>query len=140
MSYLSPSALQARIENLTQLKIEMWKECSGVCHYCSRPTWLRCIGWEGPDLEEATLDHIIPKCEGGTYERSNLVICCLGCNWARMITNYWQFKAMVRHYTEMTPEEWEYIYEVRRRSQSRRARWVEFRRKLKARAAYIYVG
>lgn len=28
----------------------------------------------------ATIDHVIPRCRGGTNHPSNLVLCCRGCN------------------------------------------------------------
>lgn len=44
--------------------------------------WGWCCAYCGGMLGErdATLDHVIPKVQGGLTVRNNLVACCLGCN------------------------------------------------------------
>jgi 5-methylcytosine-specific restriction endonuclease McrA len=47
-----------------------------ACAYC------------GADLHDAepravTLDHLVPQCDGGTHEPTNLVTACLACNSRR---------------------------------------------------------
>jgi 5-methylcytosine-specific restriction endonuclease McrA len=48
----------------------VWEESTGACSYC------------GSSLDEVTftLDHIIPRCEGGGNERENLTVACADCN------------------------------------------------------------
>lgn len=41
-----------------------------ACRYCGN--WFH--------VQALTLDHVVPKRDGGTYERKNLVVCCSLCN------------------------------------------------------------
>lgn len=52
------------------------------CAYCRRA-----IEWPG----DATLDHVVPHCRGGTLQGRNAALCCFGCNQAK---------------ADRTPEEW----------------------------------
>ena len=50
------------------LKTEVRRSLDGHCLYCGcRPTHI-------------TVDHVVPECKGGTFERSNLVPACRDCN------------------------------------------------------------
>jgi 5-methylcytosine-specific restriction endonuclease McrA len=42
-----------------------------TCHYCGQPA--------------NTVDHVIPRAEGGTHTPSNLVACCQACNSRRSL-------------------------------------------------------
>lgn len=46
------------------------------CAYCERDL-------RDARREEVTLDHLIPRCEGGGNENANLVTACLRCNSQR---------------------------------------------------------
>lgn len=48
------------------------------CCYCGARM---CQGGE-TDLR-ATFEHVIPRCDGGSNRKSNLVIACMGCNRKR---------------------------------------------------------
>lgn len=49
-----------------------------ACCYCEKDLH------EGvASSRERTLDHIVPRVQGGTNSESNLVTCCLTCNSAR---------------------------------------------------------
>ncbi|KAB0269034.1 HNH endonuclease [Microvirga brassicacearum] len=50
----------------------LMKEQDGRCIYCSEPM--------GEGRQRQTLDHIIPKAEGGTLRNSNIVLACQPCN------------------------------------------------------------
>jgi hypothetical protein len=39
----------------------------GPCHYCGAP-------------DAGTIDHVIPRTQGGTHDLANLVRCCILCN------------------------------------------------------------
>lgn len=48
------------------------------CAYCGkRAGSLRC---DGKGLERLTLDHVVPRSQGGSNHPSNLVPCCHACN------------------------------------------------------------
>jgi hypothetical protein len=45
----------------------------GVCHYCREPV----------ELDDGTVDHVVPETRGGWDANWNLVWCCLDCNAAK---------------------------------------------------------
>jgi CRISPR/Cas system Type II protein with McrA/HNH and RuvC-like nuclease domain len=47
------------------------------CRYCARDMTLH---FPYPHLRVMTVDHIVPKVQGGTDRYDNLVICCHDCN------------------------------------------------------------
>ena len=49
----------------------------GKCIQCNRKLY---ITQEGNAISEATIEHIIPRCHGGSNEINNLAIACKGCN------------------------------------------------------------
>ena len=54
------------------LKISLLlKKADVKCTYCSK---------ELDDNKDCTLDHVLPKSQGGTNNLKNLVICCNDCN------------------------------------------------------------
>lgn len=57
----------------TELKAHTTKHDYTHCHYCKTEL----------SHENRTLDHIIPKCNGGKDDLSNLVFCCQSCNQLR---------------------------------------------------------
>ena len=63
-------------------KERLFREQRGLCYYCEKPMLLR----HGPMLRRppntlATLDHVIPRAEGGAFAPStNAVAACWHCN------------------------------------------------------------
>ena len=53
----------------------------GICKGCNRKV----------PYNEATIDHIIPKCKGGTNARENCQMMCQGCNWLKGHTDNDEF-------------------------------------------------
>lgn len=53
---------------MSRLRLSIYRETGGHCAYC------------GAKKANLTIDHIIPKCKGGTNERRNLIGCCRKCN------------------------------------------------------------
>lgn len=47
-----------------------------VCQYCGRDL-------HAATPRDVTLDHLVPQCEGGRHESSNLITACLACNSRR---------------------------------------------------------
>lgn len=51
------------------------------CHYCRNLTKLPAYGLRTQrEMLEATLDHAVPQCEGGTDDPRNYRLACLTCN------------------------------------------------------------
>ena len=66
-----------RLSKLREIKKQMYKVDGPRCVYCSATTVLvrkaKTDSW-------ATIDHIIPRSNGGTDDIDNLVIACYDCN------------------------------------------------------------
>ena len=45
----------------------LWKRDHGRCQYCG-------------SQDDITIDHLLPRCRGGTSTFTNCVLCCLKCN------------------------------------------------------------
>lgn len=71
-----PRARQARRRHLFEVQ-------KGVCCYCTGRMQLTTenIGHQPPDM--ITLEHVIQKAEGGTYEPKNCKGACKSCNVSR---------------------------------------------------------
>ena len=56
-------------------KSSWWKQklAEGVCHYCGRKF----------EMDELTMDHIVPIARGGKSNKCNVVVCCLSCNQSK---------------------------------------------------------
>ena len=64
-------------------QIKMLKKQNGKCHYCDCYMHVHSLKVSRKRKilsTQATFDHIIPKCEGGTYVRNNLVLAGSLCN------------------------------------------------------------
>jgi len=55
---------------VSKRRLKFWAEAAGLCAYCGKPT----------DLKDAEVDHVLPKCQGGTDDATNLVMACRACN------------------------------------------------------------
>lgn len=58
----------------------LYKRDNHQCHYCGSG-------------ESLTLDHIVPRSQGGDDEDSNLVTCCRPCNSRKGVSSYEDFVA-----------------------------------------------
>lgn len=90
---------------------KLFERQGGKCFYCDRETWLTEQTRNGmPPRRQATLEHVVPQCEGGTDNLNNLVMACGGCNRMRGDMNFEKFREL-----RQDPEKWsEYCIEVRR--------------------------
>ena len=64
-------------------RIRVYERDGYTCVYCRRECVAHIAGLPGPtgDLYPiATIDHIIPKCRGGSNRFENLVTACARCN------------------------------------------------------------
>lgn len=64
----------------------LMKRDGGGCYYCGRYLL----------YEDTTLDHKVPKAEGGSDRKSNLVVSCRPCNEAKGAMSAAEFKAQLR--------------------------------------------
>lgn len=63
----------------------IYERDGGRCFYCERGVSFRGWSWPPtkPEPSDATLDHIIPFSEGGSFTSENLVLSCKECNEQR---------------------------------------------------------
>lgn len=64
----------------------------GCCYYCGLPMW-QCdpeafasshrLTLKQARLLRCTAEHVLPRCDGGTHERANIVAACWCCNTRR---------------------------------------------------------
>lgn len=59
----------------------LWKEANRKCHWCNCVTYIG--GPEGP--QQATIDHVVPRCVGGIDKPENMVLACSLCNRRRNV-------------------------------------------------------
>lgn len=60
--------------------------------------------------EDLTLDHIVPKCAGGTDETRNLISCCSECNKSKSHENWkswYKRQSFYDPYKEQQISEWQ---------------------------------
>lgn len=87
----------------------LFKEQNGKCHYCGCQLVLE--QWKENSI---TLDHVIPKCLGGTRDLWNVVGACLACNSLRGNMDYQEFKRTWAELTEIKAREYKYARTLRR--------------------------
>jgi hypothetical protein len=71
------------------------------CHWCRRPVLLDWPGRENgvrPPDNGATIDHILPFSEGGTYSDNNTVCSCHLCNFARQNLSPSEFESLLKEF------------------------------------------
>jgi 5-methylcytosine-specific restriction endonuclease McrA len=73
MSITMPKPLSRSSRWRRNRNIKVWEATGGYCVYCNRftPYALRSV------------DHLLPRSQGGKYETANLVPACKDCNNAR---------------------------------------------------------
>ena len=64
---------------------ELWEQ-DKTCHWCKRQTLYDANSRTGHGRQRprsATIEHVIPLSEGGTWDKKNLVLACRKCNKTR---------------------------------------------------------
>lgn len=56
-----------------------------TCQYCGRDLH------DAANPHEVTLDHLVPRCEGGDNANANLITACLSCNSQRRDTDWREY-------------------------------------------------
>ncbi len=72
------------------------------CVWCGRELRTGTLTIDGcafPVVADATLDHVIPRSEGGTNQPSNLVTSCMRCNRGRGDGDVWRFAGVIGRIT-----------------------------------------
>lgn len=92
------------VKSRRKLIIEVFKRDGGRCGLCGLrvPNPKNQHRREIPDILRATVDHIKPKCEGGTREKDNLRLAHALCNTLRgdCTTEQWADRLHTKHYRE----------------------------------------
>jgi 5-methylcytosine-specific restriction endonuclease McrA len=70
---MSSVAFRKPISAAEKRRNKIWAETEGRCVYCN----------SSPPAPARTVDHLWPKCRGGTLAKVNLVGACKGCNEKR---------------------------------------------------------
>lgn len=86
-----PGGPLTRLQRLAakkRLRLAVWKAASGRCVYCA----------ERIPLDRVTIDHVIPRCEGGADDRGNCVSACTQCNKAKGAMSIHEFITEHPHY------------------------------------------
>ncbi len=73
------------------LRIKLFEEQNGVCHYCLRKTVLTVVD----QYDSMTVDHIVPASRGGQKSEDNIVGACRSCNNLRGDIPYDVFVAFI---------------------------------------------
>lgn len=67
---ITPELVEEDYFTKLEKRKEIFERDGYICFYCG----------EKVTDENATLDHLIPQCEGGRHTKDNLKTCCLMCN------------------------------------------------------------
>lgn len=59
-----------------------------LCGYCDTP-----LGWGHPSVTPPTVDHVVPRAQGGADTMDNLVLACGSCNSAKAARTPEQWRA-----------------------------------------------
>jgi hypothetical protein len=94
------------------IKARMWSE-DPHCHFCRR--WI--------PYRVSTLDHYIPKSNGGDDSPDNLVLCCRECNKRKGELSAEEFMSLLKE-DAPTPAEIEERKREIRKTWTRRERWL----------------
>lgn len=79
-------------KTIMRLKIEIATLQEWKCHWCSQPM-ISQYGFRNT----ATVEHMIPRCEGGSNERHNLTAACYRCNNDRGSQNATRFAEFAKN-------------------------------------------
>jgi 5-methylcytosine-specific restriction endonuclease McrA len=73
----------------------VWNKTDGKCWYCGIELirYIKyLVGTRNPNLACFTIDHVMPKVQGGDDSLSNLVSSCWGCNCEKKVKNLEEYR------------------------------------------------
>lgn len=82
-------------------RVEVYNKYDGRCAYCGKEI----------DIKDMQVDHIVPKCNGGTDDISNLNPSCRRCNHYKRASSLELFRIMIEEIPEKLMER-QYIFKV----------------------------
>jgi 5-methylcytosine-specific restriction endonuclease McrA len=62
-------------------RIQLYVEQNGLCYYCKKSCELKAKVAH----DQFTIEHVTPRCLGGTFALSNLIGACYACNQRRSL-------------------------------------------------------
>lgn len=69
------------------LKRTVWERDRYICYYCRKDMKESYFQWRNGEIKRSecalTVDHIVPKSKGGTWEYNNLITACRACNYEK---------------------------------------------------------
>lgn len=90
-SYLTDSRLP--------LRLRLWLAAAGRCYWCCR-----LMTTKRRQPHAATVEHLRPRCDGGTDRRDNLALACRRCNGLRGHLPHSTFAGIVAAFGDTLPE------------------------------------
>lgn len=76
-----------------KLGTEFRQKHKGKCFYCKRMVKVKHVKQDDP--LRATLDHLVPRSQGGKDSRKNLVLACYQCNQAKGRIGHEEFLRLI---------------------------------------------
>ena len=61
----------------------LYDAAGGQCCYCGQPTYLNQLPADADPGRRATIEHIVPRSQGGSNDWPNLALACHRCNVIR---------------------------------------------------------
>lgn len=83
-AYLEHTTSVSHLRRMAAIRAKLAKRQNGLCAYC------------GEFMLKVTLDHVVPRCRGGTDSYANLVAACEPCNVAKGDLDVEEFMAQRR--------------------------------------------
>ena len=77
---LRKKLMEKQLQEWLDLRDELLDRRGLVCEYCGKKDLKKEVALRSELKFLATIDHVVPKCEGGTDHEDNLKVACFPCN------------------------------------------------------------
>lgn len=74
-----------KTKDLREKRFTLWNKQDKKCFYCEKIL----------EFNKSTVDHIKPRCRGGSNDIENLVMSCKSCNSAKSFTDKPTYKKFI---------------------------------------------